>query len=316
MKKIKNFMTILLVFCMSIIILSGSVSAVSTNIRTSASKVTVGKTVSITVSFGEAVAAAQFAFNYDQGKFDYVSCSTGSENFTGSMFAWFSPTDTPTLSSVTFTFKAKATGTGKFSISNLIVPNKSNNIGTSSVNVTVANQTSSSNGNTNNKPKVTPTPSPDEQNPNTITKSELDAVEAAIIGLIESDYTPESWQSLQEAIQKGMNATTQEEYDSIKTLLTINNLEIAEFEKPELNQLLRDLMGKSQDKYTEDSWQSLQNAIELADNAKLLSEYEILKDRLSIDTLVEKEEGSSFDKIVDFFQGLDEQERISLALGV
>ena len=55
MNFIKKAMAILLALCLSIVILSGSVNAASTTIRASASKVNNGKTVSVTVSFGENV---------------------------------------------------------------------------------------------------------------------------------------------------------------------------------------------------------------------------------------------------------------------
>ena len=71
MNFIKKAMAILLVLCLSIVILSSSVNAASTTIRASSSKVNNGKTVSVTVSFGENVSAAQFALNFDESKFRY-----------------------------------------------------------------------------------------------------------------------------------------------------------------------------------------------------------------------------------------------------
>lgn len=318
MKIIKKTMTILIVFILSLMILSNSVNAASTTIRASASKVTVGKSVSVTVNFGEKLAAAQFILNFDESKFDYISCSVADGYSKDSKyFAWISTTDTASLSSVTFTFKAKAIGSGTFNISNLVASDTSNKISGSSVTVTVQKASTSSGNNTQKptqKPTQTATPNP-EENTEEFSKIELENLELELVDLIETDYTEESWKALQEAMEKARNAKTNAEYDEVKNLLTIDTLEIKKFDKPELNQLLRDLMGKAKDSYTEESWNALQEAIELADKAELESEYEAIKDKLSIDTLVEYEEGF-FENIINFFKGLDEQERISLALGV
>jgi len=147
-----------------------------------------------------------------------------------------------------------------------------------------------------------------------INKYELYDVKSKLLELTETDYTEKSWGDLQDAITKAENAMTNAEYDEVKSMLTINNLEVEKFEKTELNSLLVALIGKAENKYTEESWKELQDAIDLANKAELQSEYDEIKDKLTIDTLVEKEGG--FQGIVNFFQGLDEQERISLALGV
>lgn len=316
MNLIKKMMTILIVFILSLIFLSSGVNAASTKISTSASKVAIGKTVSITVNFGEKVSAAQFVLNFDTGKFDYVSHSVGSYNKDTKYFAWADNGAANSLQSVKFTFRAKELGSGSFNISGLVLSNEGNKIGTSSTTVTVQKATTSSSGNNNtttNKPTPTPTEAPAESAD--FSKMELDILETELFDLIETDYTEESWKKLQEAIEKARATTNSAEYDEIKALLTIDTLEIEKFEKPELNQLLRDLMGKAKENYTEESWNELQEVIELADKAILKSEYEEIKEQLTVDNLVESEK-SFFEPIVNFFQGLDEQERISLALGV
>jgi len=312
MKLIKKLMTILIVLCLSVIILSNSVSAASTSISASASKVTVGKNVSITVNFGEKVSAAQFVLDFDTSKFQYVSNSLGGTYSDGTKrFAWVDGGANNSASSVRFTFKAKALGSGSFNMSKLVLSNEANNISKSSVSVTVQKATTT----TTPTKKPTPTPTETPNNPEEFSKLELSILENEMYDLIETDYTEESWRKLQEALEKAKNATTMAEYDEVKALLTTDTLEIEKFEKKELNQLLRDLMGKSQEDYTEESWNALQDAIELADEAELKSEYDEVKDRLTIDSLVESEK-SFFDPVINFFEGLDEQERISLALGV
>lgn len=314
MKVINKMIAILVILCLSIIILSSSVSAASTTIRASASKVNNGKTVSVTVSFGENVSAAQFALNFDESKFTYVSCSLNdSYSKDSKYFAWVSGSGTASLSSVTFTFKAKALGSGTFNISGLKTSNRSNTISKGSVSVTV--QKAATTTTTTTKPTPTPTstatPEPVEED---INKYELYDVKSKLLELVETDYTEKTWGDLQEAIEKAENAKTNAEYNEVKDKLTVENLKIEKFEKTELNQLLTSLIGKSESKYTEESWKDLQDTIELANEAKLQSEYDEIKDKLTVDTLEEKEGG--FQGIINFFQGLDEQERISLALGV
>jgi hypothetical protein len=274
-----------------------------------------GKTVSVTVSFGEKVQAVQFALNFDTSKFDYLSCSAGRYDSNGTRYFVFNDEgDINSLASVTFTFKAKELGSGTFNISGLVTSNSANRITTSSATVTVQKQSTSSS--TTNKPNQNPTPTPEEPStPEEFSKTELETVESLLFGLIETDYTEESWKELQEAIEKARNAGKKEEYDEIKSKLTIDNLVIEKFEKTELNKLLRDLIGKSEADYTEESWKELQDIIEEADKTTLKSEYDGMKYKLTIDTLEEAEK-NFFEPIVNFFQGLDEQERISLALGV
>lgn len=111
MKTIRKTKAILVMFCLLIVILSGSVSAASTTIRASASTVSNGKTVTVTVSFGENVSAAQFVLNFDESKYDYVSCSADdSYSEDSKYFAWINTSGVANLSNVKFTFKAKELG--------------------------------------------------------------------------------------------------------------------------------------------------------------------------------------------------------------
>lgn len=208
--------------------------------------------------------------------------------------------------------KQKNWESGKFIISGLKTSNRNNTISKDTVSVTVQKATSATTTTTKKTP--TPTENPDEQVEEDINKYELYDVKSKLLELVETDYTEESWNELQEAIEKAENAKTNAEYDEVKDLLTVDNLVIEKFEKPELNQLLISLIGESESKYTEESWQELQDIIELANQAELKSEYDEIKDKLTIDILIEEEDG--FKSIINFFQGLDEQERISLALGV
>lgn len=317
MKTMKNIITILIVFCLSMAILCGNVSAASASLKASSSKVTVGNYVSVTVSFSEKVSAAQFKLSYDTGKFDYVSTSAGTYNPGTNTYVYLNYEDISDLGSVTFAFKAKTTGSGAFNISGLVLSSNTASIGTSKVTITVEKEKTNT---TTNKPnKVTnnnnktpePNQTPDQQE-EIVNKPELESIKRELLMKIETDYTEESWKALQEAIQKAESASTGSEYDEIKAELTLEKLVVAEFEKEELFNMLIELIGKSEEKYTEETWKELQTAISTAQNAELKSEYEEVKDKLTIDTLKEKEAKENF--FTNFIHGLEEQDPIFLAL--
>ena len=235
MKTVKKIIITLLVLILSIIILGNNVDAASVSIRASASKITTGNNVSVTVSFGEKVSAAQFKLNYDKSKFDYVSCSAGNYGTTGT-YVYMSYEDVKDLGSVTFTFKSKATGSGAFSISGVVL-SSSASISSSSTTVTVENAKTTTT--TNNKKPTTTTKKPttnnnkddkeeENQEPEVVEKSELDNFKREIANLVQSDYTEESWTALQDAIDMAEEAKLKSEYDLIKDELTVNSLILAE----------------------------------------------------------------------------------------
>lgn len=284
MKKIVTVLTIML--CM-IVMLSGTVFAGAVSIKASKSSVKVGQTVSVTVSFGGKVSAAQFKLSYDKSKFDYVSCSAGTFGTGTNTYVYVNYEDVEDLASVTLTFKAKATGSGDFSISGVVLSGSSSisnskttvkiNAASTTTKKTTTKKTSSSNKNTT-------VSNPEE--PVQINKPELEEVKNLLADLNEIDYTEESWKALQEAIAAAEGAGTEEAYNEIKEKLTIDSLVKQPFDKEELNRVLRDLIGKVESDYTEDSWKELQDAIEMADEAELKSEYDAIKTKLSINTLV------------------------------
>ena len=129
MKKIRNLSIVLLTFILTIILLTNSVSAATVNVRTSATKVTLGKSFTVTVSFNEKLAAAQFKLSYDSSKFDYVSVSAGSYNPGTNTFVYINYDDISDLGSVTFSFKAKAVGTGSFNVSGVVLSSNNTVLG-------------------------------------------------------------------------------------------------------------------------------------------------------------------------------------------
>lgn len=301
MNIIKKVITMIAIMLLSIMILCSSVNAGTVNIKASKSKVTVGQNVSITVSFGEKVSAAQFKLDYDTSKFDYVSCSTGTFGTGKKTFVYVNYEDVADLGSVTITFKAKAAGTGAFNISGVVLSGSSS-ISKGKVTVTVENAKKTSTTNktnkktTNKKDTSKDNNEEDNQEPEEINKTTLNTIKQELTGKNQSDYTEESWNALQEAIAAAENATTNDEYNALIEKLTLDSLVKVEFEKTELNQVLRDLIGKSQEDYTQESWNELQEAINIADSAELKSEYDAVKDKLTINGLVLEER--------DFFSDL------------
>lgn len=308
MKKIKNLTMVLILFI--IVFLCGNVNAAGGSMKASKSKITVGQTVSITVSFGSKVNSAQFKLDYDTSKFDYVSCSEKTYNKDTKRYTYLGMDTEPDLSSVTFTFKAKQTGSGTFSLSGGKFQSSGGQVAMSNLSTKVTVEATSSNSSGNKKPttttkKPTNTKKPtdadnngEETEPVIVQKAELIEVRNLVAGLTDTDYTEESWKALQEAIASAEAAGTQEEYDALKEKLSKDILQKAPFEKTELDKVLRDLIGLPKENYTKESWDALQNAIIAADNAELKSEYDKIKGKLTINGL-ELDEKDFFEQIMD-----------------
>ncbi len=99
------------------LIFGTKVYASSLSLSTSKSEVTVGDTVTVTVSFGQKVTSADVTLTFDSSKFTYSSVSAGTPNNSGSSITvsyYDSTGGSSPISSMTFTFTSKATGTGTF----------------------------------------------------------------------------------------------------------------------------------------------------------------------------------------------------------
>lgn len=321
MKILKNTLTILIVFCLSILILGGNVQAATASVGAS-SKVTVGQNVTVSVSFSEKVEAAQFKLDYDRSKFDYVSSSVG-QYFNASNGRVAYDGMGTSFGSITFTFKAKAVGSGTFSISKLVLSSSTASIARGSTTVTIeqAKQTNTSKPSTTTKKPTTnknTNQNKEEENkePEQIDKSALDILKTELASKVQTDYTEESWKDLQDIISKAEGATKNSEYDEVKDKLNLEGLVPKTFEKEELFNLLIDLVGKAETNYTEDSWKELEEAIKSAQSAKLISEYDEIKDKLTVETLVEKEpekEKNFFEDIIETLKSKDPLLLVSLA---
>ena len=131
-----------------------------------------------------------------------------------------------------------------------------------------------------------------------IEKKELELCKLQLKSLKETDYEETSWNNLQNAILKAEEVGTIEEYNNIKGELCVDNLVPVSFEKKELNYLLEDLAGKSKRDYTKKSWEQLQGIISNAENAKVESEYNSIKTKLTTDILKEKVQKEKHIKIL------------------
>lgn len=253
---------------------------------------------------------AQFEMSYDKSKFTFVSSSANnSKNLGDTVIIMYHNEmgNTPEKQSITVTFKAKAVGTGSFNVTDEVLSGNATITGGKSTSVKVTQATK-----TTTKKPVTNTSAPEEPvTPEVFSKAELDSLKIQLAEKIETDYTVDSWKTLQDAIAKAEGAATSAEYNEVRNLLTVDTLVIADFEKEELVNMLIQLMGKSEKDYSEDSWKELHDAIAEAQNAKLKSEYDKVKDKLTMDTLKKKE---GFKEMLEnFTQGLEKGEPIYIA---
>lgn len=283
----KKTIGMLLTMLFIVIVCTTYVNAANVSIRAVNSKVTVGQDVSITVSFGEKVSIAQFKLSYDTTKLDYQNCSIGEFGTSTNTYVYVNSQDENVLESVTLRFKAKAAGSVTFGISGVVLSGDAS-VSNATAKVIIQETTTT----TTKPPKAPSTPSTPSDNEekedefNEDKKQELNDLESILSGLNKEDYTEESWNKLQEIIIAAKNAATEEEYEAIKSQLEISNLEKVSFDKEELKKILIDLLDKSKNDYTEESWNELKELIKKAESTDLKSEYDAIKDRLTSDRLV------------------------------
>lgn len=107
---------------------------------------------------------------------------------------------------------------------------------------------------------------------------------------------------MQDAIAKADGANTEEAYNEAVSAISIDSLVPTQFSKEELNKVLRGLIGKLERDYTVDSWKELQDAIDTADSANLKSEYDAVKDKLTINNLVLEEDKGFIGDLIERVQ--------------
>lgn len=283
----KKTIGILLTMLVIVIACTTYVNAGNVSIRAVNSNVTIGQDVSVTVSFGEKVSIAQFKLSYDTTKLDYQNCSIGEFGTSTNTYVYVNSQDENVLESVTLKFKAKAAGSVTFGISGVVLSGDAS-ISNATAKVVIQETTT-----TTKPPKTPSTPSTssndEEKSDETFSeneKKELNDIESILSEMNKEDYTEESWNKLQEIILAAKNATTVEEYEAIKSQLEIDSLEKVSFDKGELKKILIDLLDKSKNDYTEESWNELKELIKKAESTDLKSEYDAIKGKLTVDGLV------------------------------
>ena len=92
----------------------------------------------------------------------------------------------------------------------------------------------------------------------------LDEIISQTTGLIESDYSDESWKKLQEALSGTEDLSSQSEIDAKVTEIQ-NALDNLDVDKSALNKLLEDVSKLTASDYSITTWQNLQNAVNGAD---------------------------------------------------
>ena len=157
-----------------------------------------------------------------------------------------------------------------------------------------------------------------------VDRSALDALLEQVAGLIESDYSDESWQELQEAVSGADSLVKQTEIDAKVDEIqeAIDNLGV---DRSELDRLLTEVGRLTESDYSDSSWDALQNAIAGTDNLTKQSEIDtkvqeiqnalsgLGVDRSTLDALLEQVAGlneadysnSSWDALQDAISGTD-----------
>ena len=120
----------------------------------------------------------------------------------------------------------------------------------------------------------------------TTDRTALDEILEEVAGLTESDYSDDSWNKLQEAIQGTDNLTKQSEIDAKVNEIrdAISNLEKDEdkLDTEELERLLDKINRYNPDCFTKESWNDLQECVDSVGNI------EDLKTQEEIDKKVEE----------------------------
>ena len=158
--------------------------------------------MTVTISFGQKVRAAQFTLNYDSSSLEYVSYScggSGKSNFIGNKFG-YQGADKADISSVKVTFKAKGTATKAVTASNLkIATDIENSASTSKCGISInvksnsnntsngSNNSNNSNNSNSNNNSSTKKPTTTTKKPTTTTTEEPKPVEPTPNELIKLD---------------------------------------------------------------------------------------------------------------------------------
>ncbi len=158
----------------------------------------------------------------------------------------------------------------------------------------------------------------------TTDRTALDEILKEVAGLTESDYSDDSWNKLQEAIQGTDNLTKQSEIDA-KVDEIRDAIENLTTDRTALDEILKEVAGLTESDYSDDSWNKLQEAIQGTDNLTKQSEIDakvdeirdaitnLTTDRTALDEILEEVAGltesdysdDSWNKLQEAIQGTD-----------
>lgn len=152
----KKTLTIVILMILIMGMFSGVTNAASASVSATSSTVNNESTVTVTVSFGQKVRAAQFSLNFDASKLEFVSNSAGTYSPSTKKCSYYSSTGTEDMGSISFKFKAKAIGVANVSASGLRISvgeqsGVSATMGNSSTNITIKEKSTT----TTKKPTTT-----------------------------------------------------------------------------------------------------------------------------------------------------------------
>ena len=162
------------------------------------------------------------------------------------------------------------------------------------------------------------------ENEITIDRGELDKVLEDVGKLEETDYSDESWNKLQQAIQGTDDLTDQTEIDQ-KVEEIKEAIENLTTDRTALDEILKEVAGLTESDYSDDSWNKLQEAIQGTDNLTKQSEIDakvdeiredienLTTDRTALDAILEEVESltesdysdDSWNKLQEAIQGTD-----------
>lgn len=239
-KNMKKTLTIAIVMILIIGMFSGVTNAASASVKASSSTVNKNDTVTITVSFGQKVSAAQFTLNFDSSKLEYVSKTGGGLFSTSTKKYGYTSDDgiVEDLSSVSFKFKAKTTGKTSVSVSGLKISVGSElgataSIGNSSVNITIKEKSTT----TTKKPTTTtkkPTTSTTTKNEETVEQepapNELIEIDDENVKTLINKKTNIMIKGIEIAIEEG-------------TVLEVNAIKSYDEKYEKLEEILKDITG-------------------------------------------------------------------------
>lgn len=233
----KKTLVIAIIAILIIGMLGGIVNAASASVKASSSTVNKGDTVTITVSFGQKVSAAQFTLNFDANKLEYVSKTGGGLFNAASKIYGYTSEDgvKEDLSSVSFKFKAKTTGKTSVSVSGLRISAGSQmgvsaSMGNSTANITIKEKTTTTN--TNKKPTTKPKPNTTKEEPEKIepAPNELIKLDDEKVKTLKDDESNIMVKGIEVAIADGV-------------VLKVNDIKKSDENYDKLDEILKNISG-------------------------------------------------------------------------